>query len=133
MKVSEKEIIKEISSWYDEESLLSTEFRRLYSKLRHLNPGKDIRNLLITSATLGEGKSTTAALLAVTISKYRDTNTLIIDCDLRRPKIHKLFGVERGDGFSDVALKTKSIKSVLKDTFIPKLKVLTSGELTKLA
>jgi len=119
-----------ISSWYNEESLLSTEFRRLYSKLRHLNPGKEIRNLLITSATLGEGKSTTAAVLAVTISKYRDTNTLLIDCDLRRPTVHKLFGLKRDIGFSDVALKMQPLRSALKDTFVPKLKVLTSGNLT---
>lgn len=130
MKDSNNGAFTEISKWYDEESLLSTEFRRLHTKLRHLNPGKDIRNLLVTSATLGEGKSTIAAILAITISKYRDTNTLLIDCDLRRPRAHKLFGIERANGFSDVAFKKKSIKSVLKDTFIPKLKVLTSGELT---
>ena len=122
---------KPISSWYDEESLLSTEFRRLHSKLRNLNPGKEIRNLLITSATLGEGKSTTAALMAITIAKYRDTNTLLIDCDLRRPTIHKIFGLERQNGFSNIVLKNKSLKSVIKDTFVPNLKVLTSGELTK--
>lgn len=122
---------KLITLWYDEESLLSTEFRRLYSKLRHLNPGKEIRNLLITSATLGEGKSTTAALMAITISKYRQTNTLLIDCDLRRPTVHKIFGMNKEDGFSDVALKKKPLKSVIKDTFIPKLKVLTSGRLSK--
>ena len=122
---------KIISSWYDEESLFSTEFRRLYSKLRNLNPGREIKNLLITSATLGEGKSTSAALMAITIAKYRDTNTLLIDCDLRRPTIHKIFGMKRQNGFSEVALKKKSFKSVIKDTFIPNLKVLTSGDLTR--
>jgi len=120
-----------ITTWYDEESLLSTEFRRLYSKLRHLNPGKEIRNLLITSATVGEGKSTAAALMAITIAKYRNTNTLLIDCDLRRPTVHKIFGIEKENGFSDVAVKKKSLKSVIKETFIPKLKILTSGELSK--
>lgn len=122
---------KPISTWYDEESLLSTEFRRLHSKLRNLNPGREIRNLLITSATLGEGKSTTAALMAITIAKYRDTNTLLIDCDLRRPTIHKIFGMEKQDGFSNVVLKNKPLKSVLKETFVPNLKILTSGELIK--
>lgn len=122
---------KAISSWYNAESLLSTEFRRLYSKLRNLNPNREIRNLLITSATLGEGKSTSAALMAITISKYRDTNTLLIDCDLRRPTIHKIFGMERQKGFIDVVLKKKPLKSVIKDTFIPNLKILTSGELTR--
>jgi len=120
-----------ISSWYDEESIISTEFRRLYSKLRHLNPNKELKNLLITSATLGEGKSTIAALLAVTISQYRNTNTLLIDCDLRRPTIHRIFGMDRENGFIDVVLKTTSLKSVLKDTFVPKLKVLTAGKLTR--
>ena len=120
-----------IVSWYDEESLISTEFRRLYSKIRHLNPNKDLKRLLITSATVNEGKSTTAALLATTISKYRNTKTILIDCDLRRPTAHKIFGVERENGFIDVVLNKKSLKSALKDTFIPKLKILTSGELSK--
>jgi capsular exopolysaccharide synthesis family protein len=131
MNIDNNGAVKLISSWYDEESMISTEFRRLYSKLRHLNPGKDVKNLLVTSATLGEGKSTTAALLAITISKYRDTHTLLIDCDLRRPKIHKLFGLEKENGVIDVLLKNRPLKSVLKETFVPKLKVLTSGELTQ--
>ena len=122
---------KTISQWYDEESLFSTEFRRLYSKLRNLNPGKEIKNLLITSANVGEGKRTSAALMAVTIAKYRGTNTLLIDCDVRRPTIHKIFGMERQDGFSDVALKLKDFKSVIKDSFVSNLKILTSGELTR--
>ena len=126
-----KKYVKSISQWYDEESLTSTEFRRLYSKIRHLNPGKEIKNLLITSATLGEGKSTTASLLAITISNYRNTNTLLIDCDLRRPTIHQNFGVPREGGFVDVILGKKSLNSVLRDTFIPKLKLLTSGELIR--
>ncbi|MBD3289556.1 polysaccharide biosynthesis tyrosine autokinase [candidate division KSB1 bacterium] len=118
--------------WYDEESLVSTEFRRLFSKIRHLNKtDHEIRNLLVTSAVLGEGKSTTAAYLAAIISKYQNTNTLLIDCDLRRPAVHKLFNLDKDGGFIDVALKEKSLKSVLKSTFLPRLKVLTSGRLTQ--
>jgi hypothetical protein len=52
MKENKHEVVKEISKWYDEGSLLLTKFRRLYSKLRDLNPEKDNRNLLVTSATL---------------------------------------------------------------------------------
>jgi len=115
---------------YDEDSLSSIEFRHLCSKLGNLNSGKKIKNLLITSATLGEGKSTTAALLAVTLSKYLDNHTLLIDCDLRRPKIHKLFGLKREHGFSDVVQKAKPVRSMLKETFVSKLKVMTSGKLT---
>jgi len=116
--------------WYDEESLVATEFRRLYSKIRMIDKGrKEIKNLLITSATIGEGKSTTAAQLATTICKYRNTSTLLIDCDLRRPRVHQLFGLEKEVGFVDVALKKIPLKSALKNTFFPKLKILTSGKL----
>lgn len=79
---------------------------------------------------MGEGKSTTAALLSVIISKYRNTNTLLIDCDLRRPTIHKIFGVERRNGFIDVVNGKHELKHYLKSTFVPKLKVLTAGNLT---
>jgi len=120
-----------LSWWYNEESLIATEFRRLYAKMRHLNPKKEITNLLITSATMNEGKSTAAALMAITICKYLNTPILLIDCDLRRPTIHEIFEVEQKKGFSDVAMGTESFRTALKDTFIPKLKVLTSGELTK--
>ena len=120
-----------LSSWYNEESLIATEYRRLFAKIRHLNPKKEIKNLLITSATMSEGKSTAATLMAITICKYRNTPTLLIDCDLRRPTIHNIFDIEQQDGFIDVAIGKKSLKSLLKDTFVPKLKVLTSGELTR--
>lgn len=116
-----------INSWYDEESLTSTEFRRLYTKIRHLHPGKDVQKLLVTSATLGEGKSTISSLLAITMSNYRDNNTLLIDCDLRRPSIHKKFGLPNDEGFIDVITGKRELRHVLKSTFIPKLKILTSG------
>ncbi len=119
-----------ISSWYDDESILSTEFRRLYSKIRHLNPNKDVKNFLVTSATLGEGKSTAASLLAMTIAKYRNTNTLLIDCDLRRPMIYKLFGLPQEKGLVDVLLGKNKLKSVIKKSFISNLSILTGGELS---
>jgi capsular exopolysaccharide synthesis family protein len=120
-----------INTWYDEESLTSTEFRRLYTKIRHIHPERDIQKLLITSATLGEGKSTISSLLAITMSNYRDTNTLLIDCDLRRPSVHKKFGLPNEEGFVDVILGKRDLRHVLKNTFIPKLKVLTSGVVSK--
>ena len=116
--IEKKDSRRIISSWYDEESLAATEFRRLYSKIRNLYTNKEIKNLLITSATMGEGKSTIAALFATTISKYRDTNTLLIDCDLRRPSIHKIFGVERENGFTDVVTGKQPLKSLLRISLI---------------
>ena len=60
-----------------------------------------IKTLLFTSATAGEGKSTTASHLALAHAEQK-MRTLLIDCDLRRPSQHKLFGIPLGLGLSNV-------------------------------
>jgi len=87
-----------------------------------------MKNFLVTSATVGEGKSIIASFLAITISKYRETHTLLVDCDLRRPKIHRLFGLEQEQGISEVLGGEIPLKSGFKDTPMRNLKVLTSGK-----
>lgn len=118
---------KDILSLYDEESPGPTEFRRLYSRIRGLSSEGQMKNFLITSPSVGEGKSTVAAFLAIAVSKYRDTKTLLVDCDLRRPVLHSLFGLEREGGISEVLTKGMLLKSCFKFTPLPNLKVLTSG------
>ena len=118
---------KSIVEYYSEESPEATEFRRLYSKIRHLNPDRNMKNFLITSATVGEGKSTVAAFLAITISKYRDTNTLLIDCDLRRPKIHRLFRLAQERGMAEALLERLPLQSCIKESPLKNLKIMTSG------
>jgi capsular exopolysaccharide synthesis family protein len=60
-----------------------------------------LRTLLFTSATASEGKSTTAGHLAFAHAE-QNKKTLLIDCDLRRPSQHKLFGIALGSGLSNV-------------------------------
>lgn len=60
-----------------------------------------LKTLLFTSATAGEGKSTTASHLALAHAEQK-MRTLLVDCDLRRPSQHKLFGLPLGLGLSDV-------------------------------
>lgn len=113
--------------FYDEESPGPTEFRRLYSRIRGLSSQGEMKNFLITSPSVGEGKSTLAAFLAIAISKYRDTKTLLVDCDLRRPVQHKFFGLEREGGIAEVLTKGVHLKTCFKPTPLPNLKILTSG------
>lgn len=60
-----------------------------------------IKTLLFTSATAGEGKSTTASHLAFAHAEQKQ-RTLLIDCDLRRPSQHKIYGIPLGSGLSNV-------------------------------
>ncbi len=121
------ETTQNIIELFDDESAEANEFRRLYSKMKNLYSGRELKNLLVTSATISEGKSTTAALLAATIARYRDTKTIIVDCDLRRPRIHQLFGVAKEDGVADVLMGKKRLDACFKQSPLENLKILTSG------
>lgn len=112
---------------YDIESPEATEFRRLYSRLRRTGEGEPVTSVLITSAVRGEGKSTTAAYLAMTVARYRKTKTLLVDGDLRKPRIHDLFQLRNQPGLSEVLAGAASLKSCFKSTSLEDLKVLTAG------
>jgi polysaccharide biosynthesis transport protein len=85
------------------------------------------RSLLVTSATPGEGKSTTAAHLAIAHAEqgYR---TLLIDGDLRRPSVHRRFGLPLGNGLSNALLGELPWKeSLVRLDKIPNLEILPAG------
>lgn len=118
---------KSIISIFDDESAEATEFRRLFSKVKNLYGNENMKNFLITSAKMNEGKSTTAALLACTVAKYRNTKTILVDCDLRRPSLHRLFAESRDSGVSDVLRGTRKLDACFKVTTIQNLRLLTAG------
>jgi polysaccharide biosynthesis transport protein len=76
-------------------------FRMLRTSLIWSNPGEQLRSLVVTSASPGEGKTLTAANLAVTFAQD-SLRVLLIDCDVRRPRLHGLFRVPRSPGLMDL-------------------------------
>ncbi len=115
-----------IADFFSLESPFATEFRRLLHNIVQSPPKPDLKTILVTSSTLSEGKSTTCALLALTAAKD-GMKTLILDCDLRRPSIHRLFRVERDRGICEVLSDGAQVKNVIKKTTIDKLDVITAG------
>lgn len=86
-----------------------------------------LRSLLVTSASPGEGKSTIAAHLAATHAQQHH-KTLLIDGDLRRPSVHKRFGISAAAGLSNVLVGDMGWKEALiKPEGIPELDVLPAG------
>lgn len=116
-----------ILDYFDDESPEATEFRRLHSKLKNIYAGQNLKNFLITSATVNEGKSTAAALLACTVARYRETKTILVDCDLRRPRVHHLFNLSKEDGVADVLTGKRRLDACFKQSPLENLKILTSG------
>lgn len=82
--------------------------------------------LMITSAGPKEGKTIIAANLAVTMAQA-GKNTLVVDADMRRPRLNKLFGVERTPGLSNLLVEDIDLKSVIKSTNVPNLSILCCG------
>jgi uncharacterized protein involved in exopolysaccharide biosynthesis len=75
------------------ESPLGLEFRRIYLKIARARGHALPRTLMLTSATRGEGKSTTAACLAITLARELRENVLLVDFDLRSPSLHRILGL----------------------------------------
>ncbi len=111
----------------DGDSPVATEFHRLYSKLTRLNAQKKLSVVLVTSARRGEGKTTTSAFLAQSAAAHSDKKVIVVDCDLRRPRLHEVFGVSQRTGMSDVLGTLVPLSSVIKSTELPNLKLITSG------
>ena len=85
----------------DKDSLASEKFRFLGVRLRQLQQTRPLKKVLITSAIPQEGKSMVAANLACTLARRTHQKTLLIDGDLRRPSVARLFGLGNVPGLSE--------------------------------
>ena len=109
------------------ETPVSFEFRRMTRKLKNRNSGEIPRSILVTSAYRGEGKTTVAACLAATLAKHYGRSTVIVDCDLRKPRVHRILAVERKPGISDALERGNLLGSDIKATVFPNLYVVPCG------
>lgn len=112
---------------YYEETPEATAFKRLYNKVQKQNEEHGTRVFMTTSSNTGEGKSTMTAFLATSSARYRQTETVLVDCDLRRPVVHKLYNLPQEGGVADILARGVSIRSVLKASTIPNLSIITAG------
>ncbi len=89
------------------------------------------RSILVTSALPGEGKSFVSANLAVSIAMNVNKHVLLMDCDLRKPDLHRVFGFGDGAGFERLPRRAApSLDSLLLKTSVEKLTLLPGGPMT---
>ena len=104
-------------------------FRTLRTNVRFAATKRPIHSLLITSAGPSEGKSFTAANLAIVYAQLGQ-RVILVDLDLRRPSVHRLFSVPNKKGFTNLMLdENLSVEAHLAETPVPGLQVLPSGPL----
>lgn len=100
-------------------------YRTLRTHLLYSYMEKSSKVLVLTSPGPGEGKSTTCANLGVVLAQA-GKDTLIVDCDLRKPEIHKFFALRNMWGIGDILAGRQSLQSVLEEPY-PGLKVMPGG------
>jgi non-specific protein-tyrosine kinase len=108
-------------------SAIAEAYRVLRTNVDFARVGVAGNVFLITSSNQGEGKTTTSSNLAVMIAES-GRQVIAIDSDLRRPSLHKMFGVPNAQGLTNLLLQgDPKIESALQPTRFPNLRVLTSG------
>lgn len=110
---------------YDSRSPVSEAYRAIRTNLQFAGAGKQLKTLVFTSAVLREGKSTTVANLAIVMGQD-DKHILLIDCDMRKPVVHRRFGL-LNRGLSNCFAEDLPLKEVIQADVFPNLDVVTSG------
>lgn len=108
-------------------SVAAESYRTLRTNIQYSSFDEECKSIVITSSEPGEGKSTTAANLALSLAQG-EKKVILIDCDLRKPSIHKNFKISNLTGLSDVLIGQKKLIQVLK-RHGDNLLLLTSGKI----
>lgn len=110
-------------------SPVSEAFRSLRTNLEFAGVNRPLRTLLITSTSPGDGKTTIATNLAAIISQS-GRNVVLLDGDLRRPRVHRFLGIPNRAGLSDLFREVRSPETVMHQVDPGQgLRVITSGSL----
>lgn len=108
-------------------SIAAESYRTLRTNIQYSSFDKEYKVIVITSSEPGEGKSTTAGNLALCMAQG-DKKVILVDCDLRRPSIHKKFKVSNLAGLSDVIIGKSDLSKVMH-RYNKNLVLLTSGKI----
>lgn len=103
-------------------------YRTVRTNLSFSRPDNPPRTILVTSAVPQEGKTTTTANLAITLAQMGG-KTLIVDSDLRRPAIRKVFNLESKEGLTDYLIGKGALDALIRTTDIPNLYILPAGQI----
>lgn len=109
-------------------SPLAEAFRTLRANLRFSAADKPVKTLLVTSAGVGEGKSTIATDLAIAATTAGQ-KVILVDTDLRRPSLHRFFEIDGGPGLTNVLIGDGSLEEALRPVEGLDIALVTSGPL----
>ena len=94
-------------------------FALLRARLRYFNVDREVRSLLVTSATPGEGKTTVALNLALAEAAAGNTSVVLVEADLRRPALRQRLAIEPRPGLAEILSRNATIDEALASAQVP--------------
>lgn len=113
-------------TYFNSKSILAEAFRTLRTNIYFCNLDNSLKKIMVTSSGPNEGKSTVIANLAITVAQT-GRKVLVIDADLRKPTLHKIFQVDNILGLTDLLIDNLGQLDVVQQTKIENLDIITSG------
>lgn len=107
-------------------SPISEQYKTIRTNIQFASADDELRSFMVTSASPGEGKSTTAANLAIVFAQ-QGKRVLLVDSDLRKPTMHYTFRVTNTVGLTNVLTRQASLVEAVQATDVEKLDLLSSG------
>lgn len=117
---------KKLDTFISSKSKAAEAFRTLRTNIQYSSLDEDMKVVLVTSSSPSEGKSSVVSNLAKTMAES-GKKVLLIDCDLRKPTIHKRFSITNNGGLTDLIVENQKIEDVIKTTSVSNLYVLSCG------
>ena len=113
----------------DKNSFIAEQYKLICRKLFFLSKERDrlFRTLMLTSCQPREGKTTTACNLAITLSLGYQKKVALIDADMRRSSVHRMFGVPRKPGLIELTTGRCSLDEILKQPQVDGVQVVAAG------
>jgi polysaccharide biosynthesis transport protein len=122
---------EELLALYESDSPVSESFRAIKARILHSRSDSEFpKVILVTSAAEGEGKSFVSFNLAGNFAQS-NKRTLLLDCDLRRPRVHTIMGVDKQPGLVDILFHKAKLEDIIRKTRKNNLSYMTSGSIPK--
>ncbi len=110
----------------DPKSPVAEAYRILRTNIEFSSTDRKIKVILVTSSGPAEGKTTTAANMAIAMAEA-NRRVLLIDCDLRKPAIHRMFGLVNVKGLTNILVEGLEYDDITNVTEVENLEIITSG------